>query len=298
MANNAISSYHSTLTPLKEALAATRESRETAAKIITDSNLGWAERGKAVRTWDEAGRLIESQEAAVKQAENPQLLNRLESRSATCSKLAVGFGVAIVIITAITIWLTFKDLKDYYKVDFTPAPKYMVDEKDITAYNARGEKIVIKNQAAYYKAAQFDRASDAEYFNVLGHVADLNGDVGKQWLALYVETNEAKEPILADSFRFSNKEELPAGYETGIHMFGSAAAENLNNPLYVWKSDAPKVFVYFKTDSDVSDGASVTGSGFTGGTLAITGAAGLAVGALVTALGMTAFRKKKEKAAA
>ena len=292
VANNAISSYHSTLTPLKEALAATRESRETAAKIITDSNLGWAERGKAVRTWDEAGRLIESQEVAVKRAENPQLLNRLESRSATCSKLAIGFGVAIVIITAITIWLTFKDLKDYYKVDFTPAPKYMVDEKDITAYNARGEKIVIKNQAAYYKAAQFDRASDAEYFNVLGHVADLNGDVGRQWLALYVEKNENNDPILADSFKASSGEHIPAGYEFGIHMFGSAAVENLNNPLYVWKSDAPKVFIYYKLEANT---ASTTGTNFTGGIVAVSGGTGFAIGALAMALGSVVAKKKKEK---
>ena len=40
---------------------------------------------------------------------------------------------------------------NHYKVEFTPIPRYMVDEKDITAFNEYGEKIVIKNQAAYYK---------------------------------------------------------------------------------------------------------------------------------------------------
>ena len=233
------------------------------------------------------------------QEQNTKLLETYKGKADIGNYVTVGFAVATVILSIVTIVLTFKDMKDHYKVDFTPAPHYIVDEKDITAYNAKGEKIVIKNQGAYYKAAKCNRAENAEYYKVLGEVSDLNGDVGKQWLALYVEHNEAKDPILADSFFVSSKTEIPAGYETGIHMFGSAAAENLNNPLYVWNESAPKVYVYFKVDDSVANNsAGVTGSVFTGGTLALTGLAGLAVGALVTALGMTASRKKKEKAAA
>ncbi len=37
--------------------------------------------------------------------------------------------------------------------------------------------------------------------------------------------------------------------------------------------------------------------GFTGGTLALTGGAGIALGALATAIGMTATKKKKEQTA-
>ena len=232
------------------------------------------------------------------QEQNTKLLETYKGKADIGNYVTVGFAVATVILSIVTIVLTFKDMKDHYKVDFTPAPHYIVDEKDITAYNAKGEKIVIKNQGAYYKAAKCNRAENAEYYKVLGEVSDLNGDVGKQWLALYVERNEAKDPILADSFFVSSKTEIPAGYETGIHMFGSAAAENLNNPLYVWNESAPKVYVYFKLDQSAVSGAGVTGAVFTGGTLAFTAAAGLAVGALAAALGMTAFRKRKEKAAA
>lgn len=103
----------------------------------------------------------------------------------------------------------------------------------------------------------------------------------------------------------TNKDEIPAGHENGIHMFGSAAAENLNNPLYVWKTDAPKIYVYYKLNTaaaenngDDANGAAVTASNFTGGTLALTGVAGLGLGALITALGFTASKKRKEKAAA
>ena len=47
------------------------------------------------------------------------------------------------------------------------------------------------------------------------------------------------------------------------------------------------VFVYFKTDDSA---ANTAGSTFTGG-------AGIALGALATAIGMTATKKKKEQAA-
>ena len=33
----------------------------------------------------------------------------------------------------------------------------MVDEADITAYDDKGEKIVVKNQSAYYKAVTCNR---------------------------------------------------------------------------------------------------------------------------------------------
>ena len=219
---------------------------------------------------------------------------QLESGRTLSKWIGVGMSVAVVVLTAVTVWLTIRDLKNYYKVDFSPMPRYIVDEKDLIVYNAKGERIIVNNTAVYYKAVKCNRTEDAEYYKVLGEYGDLNGDVGRQWLGLYAERNPASAPILANSFKVSDQEQIPAGYELGIHTFGSAAAENLNNPLYVWKSDAPKVYVYFKTDSAANNGAAVTGSGFTGGTLALTGFSGLALGALSAILCMTLFKKRKE----
>ena len=42
----------------------------------------------------------------------------------------------------------------YYHPDFSPIPKYMVDEKDITTTNDSGQKIFVKNLQAYYEAAR------------------------------------------------------------------------------------------------------------------------------------------------
>ncbi len=129
------------------------------------------------------------------------------------------------------------------------------------------------------------------YYNSIGTCADMNGCVNPQWLALYAERNELKAPILTDSLKFTGSAQIPAGYTTGIHMFGTEAAENLNNTLYAWSSTAPKIFVYFKTDDAP---ASTAGSNFTAGTVALTGVAGLMAGAILTTLCLKAAKKKKE----
>ena len=208
--------------------------------------------------------------------------------------LIIGFSIVMVLMMATTAYLTYRDMANRYNVDFTPIPRYMVDEKDITGYNVKGEKIVLKNQAAYYKAALCNRTG-GDYYGTVGNMGDLNGYVGKQWLALYAAKNEAEAPILADSLKYVNNAEIPAGYEKGIHSFGTDAAENLNNTLYVWNSSAPKAYVYFK----IAEGspASTAGSSFTAGTVAIAGAAGLAVGALAAALCVKASKKRKENKA-
>jgi hypothetical protein len=183
-------------------------------------------------------------------------------------------------------------MKAYYKVDFTAIPRYMVDEKDIIGYNKKGEKIMLKNQSAYYKAVECNRTDADAMYGVLGTCADMNGDVGKQWLALYAVKNDLMEPVLASSLKaVVGSAEMPAGYKTGIHMFGTEAAFNLNSSLYVWNNSAKSVYVYFKTD----DTARTTGANFTGGMLALVGGAGIALGAIVTALAIKIKRKSDKE---
>ena len=219
-------------------------------------------------------------------------VNRLSAKSTTCSKLMVGITVVMIILTAISVYLTYNDLVNYYKVDFTPIPRYMIDEKDLIYNNEKNEKIVRKNQLAYYKAILCNRTEKDEMYKTVGDVGDLNGDVGQQWLALYAERNNLNQPILADSFKVVLKDEqVPAGYSTGIHFFGTEAAENLNNTLYVWNSSAPKVYVYYKTE----EGSGAEGSSFIIGYIAIAAGAGLLIGAVVTAICMNAAWKRKKK---
>ena len=250
---------------------------------------------------------IKSYTQSIKNAQN-QLKNmdydeafigRMQSRSSMCSKMRVGaavFTVAMVAISAFLVYLDYQEMKEYYNVAFTPMPQYIIDEKDLIGYNKKGEKIVLKNQSAYYKLVDCNRTQADEMYKMLGTGADMNGDVGQQWLALYAVRNEATEPILANSLVakvFGEDEEvkLPDGYTTGVHMFGSDAAFNLNSSLYDWNDSSPSVYIYFKTDAGT---ASTTGTNFTTGTLALTGSVGIALGAVITALVLKAKRKPEK----
>ena len=217
--------------------------------------------------------------------------------SALSKGFTYGFSAASIIFTSVTSYMTWQELKDYYKVDFSPIPHYMVDNLTVTYYNERGEKLVKDNHVAIYEAVKCNRRENDKNHKALGDCADMNGDVGRQWLALYAcRDYKNMQPILADSLRaVVGSDEIPADHDgKGIHMFGSETAFNLNSKLYDWNTDAKSVFVYFMTDSNASsDGAATTGSSFSAGLIALTAILGAGVGAAVTAVAIIVNGKRK-----
>ena len=210
--------------------------------------------------------------------------------------MMIGLGIALIIFSALTVYLSYRDMVAQYKVDFTPIPHYMVDIDDITVTNESGDVIVIKNQSAYYKAVESNRGAKADYYDKIDTCADMNGCVNPQWLALYAARNDSQSPILASSLKVVvGSSTVPQGYKTGIHMFGEKAAFNLNSKEYCWNQKAKSVMVYYKVDDTVT--TSTAGSNFTGGSLALAGVAGLAAGIIVTALVIKTTGKRKENKA-
>ena len=128
------------------------------------------------------------------------------------------------------------------------------------------DTIVLHNDFAYYKVVTCNRkakgtSGDSNHnwwtsgakTNVdkytqwgCGDYGDLNGDVGKGWLALYTETNPEHDPIEAGTFVVKFNDEVPSGYDNAIHLFGSSAAVNLNSSR--WDFNADTTYVYYKTD--------------------------------------------------
>ena len=221
------------------------------------------------------------------------------SKAAIAKYCTIGLTVAMIIIGSITIYLSYRDMKEHYDVDFTPIPHYMVEKRDLIGYNSKGEEIVLKNQSAYYKAVESNRKKGDSYFKEIGSCADMNGCVNPQWLALYAAKNETMDPILADSFKViitssGMAQGVPQGYETGIHMFGDKAAFNLNDKRFCWNQKADSIMVYFKVDKNASS-PSTAGTGFLNGYIALAAGCGLIAGATVTLLFMTAAKKRKER---
>ena len=242
---------------------------------------------------------VKKKNAEDKFFEQQDVMYKIAGSGKTAAWMSVGFAATMVILAGVSVYLTWQDLKDFYDVDFSPIPHYMVDETAITYYNEKGQKLVRENHAAYYKAVTVANRTDKDYVKVLGDCADLNGDVGQQWLALYaVWDNKVCQPILADSLKVVvGSQEIPAGYETGIHMFGSESAFNLNNKMYDWNQSAKSIYLYFQVDKTAPvQEASTAGSAFIGGWIAIAAVLGMGLGALVTAISMKTVRKKKETA--
>ena len=238
----------------------------------------------------------------------------IAARSSFCKYLAAGFAVVTALLAGLSIYKTITELLEYYKVTFVPIPKYIVEEADITEYR-NGEKIVVRNDTAYYKVVQCNRKpGDSEVertnYSILGTANDLNGDVGKQWLALYSVKYENGRPILAKSLKVvKGSPDLPSGYETGIHRFGESAAFNLTSKLYCYNDTPDGTYVYYKHadipveamapdyDAAFSASASTSASIGSGGSMAIGAGVGAVLGGLAVALVVLMMRKKKGKEA-
>ncbi|MCR5201578.1 MAG: hypothetical protein K6D02_00600 [Lachnospiraceae bacterium] len=259
----------------------------------------------------------------------------------------VGYVLAVAgaLMSLFSLFIAGTELIEYYKSEFAPIPKYMVSKADITYINDKGEKEFYRNDDAYYEVVRCTRKEmymsikeSLEGYNInkyydeewdkkeeddddkavrkylekrkeeLGDYADLNGTVGKEWLALYSVKTKNSTPILADSIiaKTGNaSRELPDGYKTGIHMFGEVAAYNIQNDKLLYRN-LDEIRVYFKQDESAfaknttdtnKSGASKTGSFVSKGSGVLYGTAGFASGAVITYVILFLARRKKEEKA-
>ena len=259
---------------------------------------------------DKYSRISDALSKRAKQIENAAKSGKdvaINAPSKFSQYLSVGFAVLTVIMTIASTVMTLLDISAFYKTDYTPIPKFMVDKADITVFNEKGEEIMVKNQTAYYQAVTCNRtAGDSkitkENYETMGDRTDLNGDIGTQWLALYAVKYEYGAPILADSLVYQRGDgKVPDGYSTGIHEFGGKAATNLNNKHYLFRDNPPSIKVFFKnekktveqlTGAEGANNPAATGSVFSGSSLAMGGGVGLIIGAFLGALVMGRRKKK------
>ena len=209
------------------------------------------------------------------------------------------FGVValgMVAYSAYSLYKSYEEMKAYYHQEMTKIPKYVVDEVDITRLDENGNKTFVRNDTAYYRAVLCNRTSASEDYRTMKEFGDLNGDVGRQWLALYY-VKQGTTPILADSLKVvMGTADIPEGYETGIHMIGEKSMVNMTDSRYTYNDDMKGIYVYYKLDAAVnlvkepSGTASVIGTGIIVAIGAGCAVLGVVVGAVIAVL----IRKKKE----
>ena len=267
---------------------------------------------------DEAQKAMEEAQKSNKSAA-PSSVGKMS----VAGKWLMGIGGALMIAAAA---LKGVQIYQYYHRDFTMIPVMIVDESDIVTYttdkNGKEVKLINFNQFAYYEVVKCNRQEIGIHTNAqngvseykswgCGDAADINADVGIQWLAIYVNRSAAKgNPILADTITLQKgSDKTPADCNGCLHMFTFTNAMKLDDTAYCYRDDNNGMYLFWKGDetalaeststgTNTSSGSTATASAFNAGYLALAGIGGLALGILGTTLVlMPKLKKKKEKSA-
>ena len=235
-------------------------------------------------------------------------------------RIFLGVGGALLVGAAI---VKAVQMYKYYQRDMTPIPRMIVDESDIVTYltDDNGNPILDEkgNQKKnidfktyeYYTAVKCNRPEvgeigdwqdgvsdykDPEYYCF--DIADLNADMGQEWIALYtVKSQDKGDPILADSLTLQyGSTKAPKGCTKGLHLFTYTNAVDLGDTAWAFNND--KKGVYFFWDEDTNAFAAAAASAFGAGQLALAGFGGLILGILGATLVLTKKRRKDEPEAA
>ena len=174
----------------------------------------------------------------------------------TWSKVFQYAGIAMTCVSAAllvySIWNTYTELKAYYNAEFTPIPMHMVDEST----NDAGEKVY-----TYYTAVKCNRAeagfvTDAN--KLLEDYGDINGDVGRQWVALYTTKDKAAgDPITSVPVVRYESSDIPKGSSNALSMFGENVAQNLTNKQlgYTYADGMGGIYMFYNVDENAFAGS-------------------------------------------
>ena len=201
----------------------------------------------------------------------------------------IGVTCAMVVLMAASLWSTYEDLREYYNAEFTPIPSNMVNQ----GVNENDEKVY-----TYYSAAKCNRAAQGmvtDNTKILGDFGDLNGDVGRQWLALYTTKDAAAgDPITTDLIVQYNDTNIPDDH-TALSIFCESSAQNLTNEKagYTYSDSKEGIYLFYGTDSNA-----FAGSVFTNGKYVLVGGVSALVAAVIAffagrAAGVRRGRKKE-----
>ena len=228
------------------------------------------------------------------------------SRARLAGKIIAGIGAALLIGAAVAKGV---QVYKYYQKDFIPIPSMIVDEADIVTYSKDKDGNETKNidfdQFVYYQAVKCNRQevgeigdwqSGVEEYEEhgCGDIADLNADMGQEWLALYTVKSQAKgDPILADTLTVQyGSKDMPKKCSKGLHLFTYSNILDLGDTAYCFNNG--KEGVYFLWGEDKGAFAKDVASTFGTGQMALAGIGGLILGIAATTLVFARKRRKNE----
>ena len=214
-----------------------------AASKVSQDTYDWVKTAYNAQNFDKAKYAYEM---GIENAQEPlEDIARAVTKDSTAYSmfkyLKIGFTVVGVLLAVADITMSIVALYNYYNRDHLPIPHHMVD----MSYNENKETSYI-----IYKSVLDNN----------GKYGDLNGDCGKQWLALYATHDvDAGTPILApgdgqfDMFVQRGSADNKATGYSPLHMFGTPnVAQNLTfsdgENGYSFGDDYNGTYLFFRHD--------------------------------------------------
>ncbi len=210
--------------------------------------------------------------------------NSASSWSKIVNYASVGMTCIMAVLLGVSIWSTVDDIMDYYNATYAPIPSNMVNQ----GVDDNDEKVY-----TYYKAVKCNRVAQnmvTDNTKLLGDYGDLNGDVGKQWVALYTTTDSAAGDPITTDFKVQYKDTNVPDDRTPLSIFCESVAQNLTNKKagYTYADSNGGVYLFYGTDKSAFAGSVISTEHMS---IAIAAGIGIAIGVVVDMV----LRKTKNK---
>jgi hypothetical protein len=199
--------------------------------------------------------------------------------------LGAGMAVAGLALSVYSAWSAIDEMSSYYHMEMLPIPRKMVD----IVYLDDGSSVYV-----YYDCTRCNRNEMNMQNETLEDYGDMNGDVMKEWLALYTtKDTHAGNPIEAGFTKKVGTTSIPMGKKP-LSFFGFDYAVNMTDERFTYNDKANGIYLYYSQSSTPAySGTAETSNAYIAvGVLSAIGGAGIC--ALMTHL--TGKRKKKETA--
>ena len=264
---------------------------------------------------------LQAAQNELKSLQNELASKRQVTGVGTAGRWMLGIGGAILIGAAIVKGI---QLYKYYQRKMKPIPRMIVDESDIVTYltddsgkplldeNGNQKKNIEFNTYEYYTSVKCNRPDVGEIgdwqdgvkeYKDEKHycydIADLNADMGQEWIALYtVKSLNKGYPILADSLKLQyGSSKKPEGCTKAMHLFTYTNAVDLGDTAWAFNNGKKGVYFFWDEDANAVP-AGETASAFGAGKLALAGLGGLILGILGSSAVWIPKRRKEKEAAA
>lgn len=212
-------------------------------KFLDDFMAAKPEYNKAVDDYKKALEKINSEEYNLNSGRAEDRFQDIASDSSTWAIAGKVLCIAAALLTIATAAVTVYDIYKYYHKKYVPIPRKIVHESS----DEKGRSVY-----TVYDVTFCNREDQGFGNETLGSYGDMNGDVGKQWLALYTTKDKAAgDPITANIIAQKGSSKMPADKATGIKLFGKTDTVNLVSEDYCYNDKHKGLYIFSGTNKTV-----------------------------------------------